>query len=849
MVLHDTLFQDMSLDMMQDVLQPKVDGTNNLDELFYNDDLDFFILFSSLACVVGNSGQANYAAATGYLTSLARQRRKRGLAASAFDIGRVVGVGYVERAGAVIVEQLMKYGYMAISESEFHQMFAETIRAGYPDLGLNPVVTTGIRTIRDDEQIKGPWFNNPRFSHCIVEAKDADAKQEDKKTTLPVSEQISSAASNQEALEVLKGKQNIKQYPTGIYAYNFLGCFSAKLRVILQISDQSIDHDAPLIQLGIDSLVAVEVRSWFLKELKVDMPVLKVLGGGSVTELCQQVLEKMPEKMLSSIGKEPVKPAAKPSQIRSPQFKPQGESSSPSTYTPMTSSSPDDRSTADLSTQSSSRSSSSDLLESAKPNTSAPAVAEPELTFLKSEQISFAQSRFWFLRLLLEDQTTFNVAFYYKVTGNLRIGDLERAIRAVGARHEGLRTCFIGDETEADLAYQKVMDSCPLRLEYKEINSIQEVALEYAKLKAHIFDIASGEMMRVVLLTLSPSSHYLLINYHHILMDGGSYSVFLSDLEKAYKGQSLGPLPQQFPDFSRDQRKAFEDGKMSDEQEFWRGEFPGGPPVLPLLPMAKPSSRLPLKAFDVHQVEYQLDAGLAARIKSMSKVQRSTPFHFFLAVYKVMLFCFTDADNLTIGIADANRNDSDVIGTIGFFLNLLTLHFRRQPDQRFADAIQEARNITFKALGNSRLPFDVLLKELNLPRSSAYSPFFQAFFDYRQGDQAKHAWGNCQFEVQEMHPGRTAYDITLDITNSSTGALVLLRAQKSLYDLAATELLLETYVHLLGVLSSDASLSLEDTPLFSEKQLTHALELGRGKFSLKKNTLYLLTRYADWFPS
>ena len=230
MVLHDTLFQDMSMDMMRDVLQPKVDGTNNLDELFYNDDLDFFILFSSLACVVGNSGQANYAAATGYLTSLARQRRKRGLAASAFDIGRVVGVGYVERAGAVIVEQLMKYGYMAISESEFHQMFAETIRAGYPDLGLNPVVTTGIRMIRDDEQVKGPWFNNPRFSHCIVEAKNADVKQEDKKTTLPVSEQISNAASNEEALEVLKGTQKINKYLLSIYVHTFSRLLLSKIK-------------------------------------------------------------------------------------------------------------------------------------------------------------------------------------------------------------------------------------------------------------------------------------------------------------------------------------------------------------------------------------------------------------------------------------------------------------------------------------------------------------------------------------------------------------------------------------------------------------------------------------------
>ncbi|KAI0376194.1 hypothetical protein F5Y04DRAFT_286173 [Hypomontagnella monticulosa] len=804
MVLHDTLFSGMTLDMMQKVLRPKIDGTNNLDEIFYDDRLDFFILFSSLACVVGNSGQANYAAATAYLASMAKKRRKRGVAGSTFHIGRVVGAGYVERAGQAVVEQLDKYGYMAISEAEVHQMFAETIRAGYPELGASPVVTTGIRMIRDDEEIKGPWFENPRFSHCIIESKDIDVKHDEKKTKLPASEQISNAANMEEALEVLTE------------------CFSDKLRVVLHISDEEIDRDAPLTELGIDSLVAVEVRSWFLKELKVDVPVLKVLGGGSVADLSQYVLEKLPEKLLSSIGGKPPTAATKQAKpVKDP--KSSDSSASSTVNTPLVDSSAE-QSVADASTLPSSVSSSPSVAELEK-LTKPP----PVLKFLKSEEISFAQSRFWFLRLLLDDQTTFNVAFYFKVTGNLRANDLDRAIRAVGARHEALRTCFVGDETREDLAYQKIIDSSSLRLEQKKIGSVDEVAVEYANLKAHLFDISRGEMMRVILLTLSPTSHYLLFNYHHILMDGVSYQVFLTDLEKAYKGQSLGPAPRQFPDFSRAQREAFENGDMNSELGFWRGVFPDEPPVLPLLPMARVSSRTTLKTFDIHQVEHRIEPVLAARIKSMSKSLRSTTFHFYLAAFKAMLFCFTDAQDLTIGIADANRNDSDVMGTIGFFLNLLTLRFRRQPDQPFTDAVTEARNTAYAALGNSRLPFDVLLKELNVPRSSSYSPFFQAFFDYRQGAQDKLTWGNGhQFELGEMHPGRTSYDITLDVTDNPTGALVMFRTQKSLYDLDGADLLLKTYIHMLNIFSSDGSLTLKNTPLFSEEQRTQALAVGRG---------------------
>ncbi|KEZ40819.1 putative lovastatin nonaketide synthase protein [Scedosporium apiospermum] len=842
MVLHDCLFSKMDVEVLQKVLGPKIDGSRNLDEVFYDEDLDFFILFSSSAYIIGNSGQSNYAAANGYLNTLARQRRRRGLAASAFDIGRVAGIGYVETAGQAVMDQLTRFGLMAISETEFRQIFAETIRAGYPvpedtEPGHIPVanVTTGIRNIRDDEEIGGPWFDNPLFSHCIIEANGAksDNTQANKRNALPVTEQLACAANKEQALEVLQE------------------CFSNKLKVMLQLSDQEINPETSLVELGVDSLVAVEVRSWFLKELQVDVPVLKVVGGASLTELCQHALNKLPEELLATIGTgDPSKAAPAVKAV------PEIELNAPATVstassTTMTRSASQASSTPVLSsstpaTELSSRSASPDGSSKAATGTGTSSPLPPFLLpppigeaksppvkrkFLKTEQISFGQSRFWFLRLLLEDPTTSNVAFYYKVTGSLRIGDLERAVRMVTARHEALRTAFVEHETQADQAYQKVLGSSPVRLEVKKAKSVEEVVAEYHELQKHIFDLESGELIRLVLISLSPTIHYFLFNYHHIIMDGVSFQVLVQDLEKAYKGQPLGPAPRQFPDYSRAQREAYESGKMDDELKYWRSIFPTGqePPVLPLLPMARTSSRAAMKNFGVHQVMQRIEPGLMARIKAVAKSQRSTPFHFYLAAYKTMLFRFTEANDLTIGIADANRSDGDLTGSIGFFLNLLTLRFRRQTDQRFSDAVAEARTTTYGALGNSRLPFDVLLKDLNVNRSSDHSPFFQAFFDYRQGAQEKFSWGgNTQFEFQEVHPGRTAYDITLDITDNALDSLAIFRVQKGLYDITAANLVLETYIHFLDVLSSNASLTLKSTPLFSDGQLSRATEIGRG---------------------
>ena len=207
----DTLFSEMSLEMMERVTKPKIDGTNYLDEIFSDTKLDFFIVFSSLTSVIGNSGQSNYTAANAYMTGLVSQRRKRGLAGTSLDIGRIAGIGYMERAGDIAREQLIRFGFMAISETDFHQLFAEGIRAGSPKLGVVPVVTTGCRTVQDDEEPRVAWFDDPRFSHKIVEAQGKETKNDGKKSTLPVRDQLADTITTEEALEVLKGTMRHKK--------------------------------------------------------------------------------------------------------------------------------------------------------------------------------------------------------------------------------------------------------------------------------------------------------------------------------------------------------------------------------------------------------------------------------------------------------------------------------------------------------------------------------------------------------------------------------------------------------------------------------------------------------------
>lgn len=396
MVLHDVLFSDMSLNQMQQVLRPKIDGTNHLLDVFHDDKLDFLVMFSSVSSIIGNPGQSNYAAACAYMQSLANQRRKRGLAASTIDIGRVVGIGYVEHADAIVKEQLIRFRYMPISEADFHQLFAETIRAGIPAIGACPVVTTAISATTDEDEVKPHWFNDPRFSHGII-VNDAGSKirRDDLNTSLPVMEQLSNASDMEEALAILQAS------------------FAAKLQVILQITDQELDQHVPIIEHGIDSLVAVEVRSWFVKELKVDMPVLKILGGASIADLAEVAMKGLSKKVLAHIGGGAT--ATSQSSNPSPEAKNAVSqlSRAPSTsHSTPPSSTPGDEAVVNSSpgTSDSALSSLTGVAESTKLET------RSQPPFIKHGPMTFAQSRTYTQSSIMPDEENPNEFFLFTAT-------------------------------------------------------------------------------------------------------------------------------------------------------------------------------------------------------------------------------------------------------------------------------------------------------------------------------------------------------------------------------------------------------------------------------------------------
>jgi SAM-dependent methyltransferase/NADP-dependent 3-hydroxy acid dehydrogenase YdfG len=271
MVLRDRLFHLMSWEDWSAVLAPKMIGSKNLNEIFGNEQLDFFICFSSTTSIVGNIGQSAYAGANYYMASLVQQRRKRGLAGSTIHIAILTGFGYIFRRDSDHAETIYKAllpRFDRQSETDLHEMLAEAVVGGRPGSETAELIT-GVKPV-----FQGEWHEDPRLSSYTGQEMQDDSKEGHGTGSVGVKAQLAAAEDHAERLAVLEN------------------CFALALGNLLEIDPENLDSNMPVASLGIDSLVAIRIREWFFKETAVDVPVLKIMSDSySISHMCGDVLE------------------------------------------------------------------------------------------------------------------------------------------------------------------------------------------------------------------------------------------------------------------------------------------------------------------------------------------------------------------------------------------------------------------------------------------------------------------------------------------------------------------------------------------------------------------------------
>ncbi|KAK6812394.1 hypothetical protein RU639_011774 [Aspergillus parasiticus] len=283
MVLADSLFHRMSYDQWVTATRPKVQGTWNLHKLVPTD-LDFFIVLSSLAGIIGSVSQANYAAGNTFQDALVHYRRQRGLAAQSLDIGVIAGVGYVEENHDARA-RTSQLKFTSLGEQKFMHLLrcalARTVNGNEP-LAAQILVGAGSGGLQQlirqtDDSADFYWLRSlAAFSYL----RHMDTQRQ----------AAAGGVSQDETSKLLTQLTLCKSMDEANDAVQHL--LLTKIAKHISVPAIDIDTEKPIHAYGVDSLVAVELRNWLSIELKSDLTIFDLTGSDPISEVSKRIASR-----------------------------------------------------------------------------------------------------------------------------------------------------------------------------------------------------------------------------------------------------------------------------------------------------------------------------------------------------------------------------------------------------------------------------------------------------------------------------------------------------------------------------------------------------------------------------
>jgi amino acid adenylation domain-containing protein len=352
--------------------------------------------------------------------------------------------------------------------------------------------------------------------------------------------------------------------------------------------------------------------------------------------------------------------------------------------------------------------------------------------------LSFAQERLWFIDQFEPGRAVYNIPMALSCQGTLDVRALAAALAGVVDRHESLRTTFA---VTAGHAVQVIAPEVAVPLPVIDLSALPE-ALRAPLAERSItaaawrpFDLATGPLLRALVLCLGPNEHALLLTLHHIVADGWSMEVLVGEIAALYRVALAGepsplpPLPIQYADFAVWQRRWLAGEVLEAQLAYWRERLAGPPPVLDL-PLDRP--RPPVHTWNGARAGRPLPAALAAGLAGLARRGQATLFMVLLAAWDALLARWTGQRDFAVGTPIAGRRHPETEGLIGFFVNTLALRVQIAGRPSFLDLLGRVREAALGGYAHQDVPFEKLVEEVAVERSLEHTPLFQVMFILQQ---------------------------------------------------------------------------------------------------------------------
>ena len=431
-----------------------------------------------------------------------------------------------------------------------------------------------------------------------------------------------------------------------------------------------------------------------------------------------------------------------------------------------------------------------------------------------------AERRLWLLEQLEPEKTAYNILRCFRLIGNIDRVALSRALDAILARHEVLRSAF---EIKGGKPFRTIRAQKSWPLAYRDIPETPGMSTEDAAMlriqdEARTpFDLLTGPLVRATLYRLDAEHHLLAIGMHHIVTDLASLTIFVREIETIYNAILVGEtpdlpvLPIQYPDYAHWAIERIKSRQHKEQVAYWCSQMAAAPPMLSL-PFDNPPAG---KSSDVGgRILHHCPRQLYDRIIAIGQSHNATPFMTMLAAFNLFMFQQTNQDDIVIGSPISGRNHRDMENLLGFFLNTLLLRTNLSGNPTFSELLARVRDTASMAYANQDVMLDELVEILQPAREPGRIPFHNVAFIFGP-ENSKPDLTGLDVQNVRLHIGTVKYDLQVHVFETKNRFSYAFDYNTDLFEAETVTRMALRFEELLTAIADDPERRLGDLPLLA----------------------------------
>ena len=474
-----------------------------------------------------------------------------------------------------------------------------------------------------------------------------------------------------------------------------------------------------------------------------------------------------------------------------------------------------------------------------------------------SYAMSSAQKRMFILNQVDGGSTVYNMPTVIEVKGALDFERIQSAMDGLIKRHDALRTSFalIGEE-----AVQIIADEAACEVEYAEAEIFDEETenaeaeifdaeaengkakifdeetenakaeifnAEAEKGKAEIFsaveiaefirpfDLSKAPLIRLKVIKESQGDRYILLfDMHHIIADGMTANILISEFSKLYGGEALKPPEVQFKDYSEWMRGC----DLGAQREYWLNVFAKEAPALDL---ATDYPRPLTLSHKGSHVSARLNREQRTGIEKINKENETTVFMTLLAAFMVELHKYSRQEDVVVGVPLSGRVHKDFESMMGMFVNTLALRGFPSGEKSFTEFLAEIKEHALNAYENQEYPFEELVENVETRRDMSRNPLFDVMFVVQNNENVELRLGDAKLRTLEINTNTAKFDLTLQVQEQETkkgGYSLSLEYCADLFTEATAKALLEHFINLVDSIIANPGAKISELDMISEPE-------------------------------